>query len=98
MLLCLFVFLVLGEGWGKGISCEVGALSVAREGRVPLLLVLLAVFARAYVDVAAKITLDRRVSAAKTRETREEDPIYSYTTDIYFGEGTQRPTPGSAAP
>ena len=39
-----------------------------------------------------------RVSAAKTRETREEDPIYSYTTDIYFGEGTPRPTPGSAAP
>ena len=38
-----------------------GALSVAREGRVPLL-VLLAVFARAYVDVAAKITLDRAVA------------------------------------
>ena len=38
-----------------------GALSVAREGRVPLL-VLLAVFARAYVDVAAKIALDRAVA------------------------------------
>ena len=53
MLLCLFVFLVLGKGWGKGRSRR----SVAREGRVPLLLVLLTVFALAYVDVAAKIAL-----------------------------------------
>ena len=60
----LFVFTplaVCGEGMGKGRSRrEVGALSVAREGRVPLL-VLLAVFARPYVDVAAKIALDRYV-------------------------------------
>ena len=40
-----------------------GALSVAREGRVPLL-VLLAVFALAYVDVAAKIALDRAVAVS----------------------------------
>ena len=39
-----------------------GALLVAREGRVPLVLVLLAVFALAYVDVAAKIALDRAVA------------------------------------
>ena len=60
MLLCLSVFLVLGKGWGMGRSRR-GALSVAREGRVPLL-VLLAVFARPYVDVAAKIALDRAVA------------------------------------
>ena len=42
----------MGEG-----DLVVGALSVAREGRVPLL-VLLAVFARPYVDVAAKIALE----------------------------------------
>ena len=60
MLLCLSVFLVLGKGWGMGRSRR-GALSVAREGRVPLL-VLLAVFALAYVDVAAKIALDRAVA------------------------------------
>ena len=58
MVLCLFVFLVLGKGWGKGRSRR----SVAREGRVPLLLVLLTVFALAYVDVAAKIALDRAVA------------------------------------
>ena len=62
MLLTVFSFLVLGRGLGKGRSRrEVGALSVAREGRVPLL-VLLAVFARPYVDVAAKIALDRAVA------------------------------------
>ena len=60
--LFFFVFLVVGEGMGEGRSRrEVGTLSVAREGRVPLL-VLLAVFARAYVDVAAKIALDRAVA------------------------------------
>ena len=57
LLLCLSIFLVLGEG-----DLVVGAPSVAREGRVPLLLVLLAVFALAYVDVAAKIALDRAVA------------------------------------
>ena len=46
---------------GAGGLVMSGALSVAREGRVPLL-VLLAVFARAYVDVAAKIALDRAVA------------------------------------
>ena len=53
----------MGEGEdepGAG-ARRVGALSVAREGRVPLL-VLLAVFALAYVDVAAKIALDRAVA------------------------------------
>ena len=63
MVLCLFVFLVLGRGWGEGnLVVMLGALSVAREGRVPLLLVLLTVFALAYVDVAAKIALDRAVA------------------------------------
>ena len=63
LLLCFFLFfLVLGKGWGKGdLVVMLGALLVAREGRVPLL-VLLAVFARAYVDVAAKIALDRAVA------------------------------------
>ena len=51
-----------GRDLGKGSRREVGALSVAREGRVPLVLVLLAVFALAYVDVAAKIALDRAVA------------------------------------
>ena len=52
-------FFSVGEGMGEGEdepgagARRVGALSVAREGRVPLVLVLLAVFALAYVDVAA---------------------------------------------
>ena len=64
LLLCFFfVFFSVGEGMGEGdLVVMLGALSVAREGRVPLLLVLLAVFARAYVDVAAKIALDRAVA------------------------------------
>ena len=63
MLLLCFVFFSVGEGMGEGGSRrEVGALSVAREGRVPLVLVLLAVFALAYIDVAAKIALDRAVA------------------------------------
>ena len=63
LLLCLFFVFSVGEGMGEGdLVVMLGALSVAREGRVPLLLVLLAVFALAYVDVAAKIALDRAVA------------------------------------
>ena len=61
LLLCLFfLFFSVGEGMGDG-EISWCAISVAREGRVPLL-VLLAVFARPYVDVAAKIALDRAVA------------------------------------
>ena len=60
LLTVFFFFSVGGRDGGRG-DLVVGALSVAREGRVPLL-VLLAVFARAYVDVAAKIALDRAVA------------------------------------
>ena len=60
LLTVFFFFSVGGRDRGKG-DLVVGALSVAREGRVPLL-VLLAVFARPYVDVAAKIALDRAVA------------------------------------
>ena len=63
LLLCLFFVFSVGEGMGEGdLVVMLGALSVAREGRVPLVLVLLAVFALAYVDVAAKIALDRAVA------------------------------------
>ena len=67
MLLCFFfVFFSVGEGMGEGdLVVMLGALSVAREGRVPLVLVLLAVFALAYVDVAAKIALDRAVAGVR---------------------------------